>query len=267
MAARWARVSTDKVDRPATSYTAKTADNSIRAFRDEVLAAINEKNLVDVRSPDEFSGKILAPAHLPQEQSQRPGHITGAINVPWSKTANDNGTFKSDDELTKIYADAGLDGSKETIPTVESGNVPHHFFLFCCLCIAQHILHTRNDETLEPSTCRSESSPTMVTPRRSPSGRAMRHNASRERTCRSCCATRRSAATFGGTEISRSTSSWLTQPSRSRRDRHNSTGVRVQGIQHRRAARCLQHRVAEPAHHHRLGWIADHHAVGREVLL
>ena len=98
------------MSRPATSYTAKSADNSIRAFRDEVLAAINDKNLVDVRSPDEFSGKILAPAHLPQEQSQRPGHIPGAINVPWSKAANDDGTFKSDDELAKLYADAGLDG-------------------------------------------------------------------------------------------------------------------------------------------------------------
>ncbi|MDT5169273.1 MAG: thiosulfate/3-mercaptopyruvate sulfurtransferase, partial [Mycobacterium sp.] len=70
-------LSSETVNRPDTSYTAKSADNSIRAFRDEVLAAINEKNLVDVRSPDEFSGKILAPAHLPQEQSQRPGHIPG----------------------------------------------------------------------------------------------------------------------------------------------------------------------------------------------
>jgi thiosulfate/3-mercaptopyruvate sulfurtransferase len=79
---------TEVPDRPATSYTAKAPDNSIRAFRDEVIAAISNKNLVDVRSPDEFSGKILAPAHLPQEQSQRPGHIPGAINVPWSKAAN-----------------------------------------------------------------------------------------------------------------------------------------------------------------------------------
>ena len=66
-------LSTEAVNRPATSYTAKTPDNTIRAFRDEVIAAIGAKNLVDVRSPDEFSGKILAPAHLPQEQSQRPG--------------------------------------------------------------------------------------------------------------------------------------------------------------------------------------------------
>src|ERR1700753_4350201 len=76
--------STDSVNRPATSYTPKSADNAIRAFRDEVLAAINEKNLVDVRSPDEFSGKILAPAHLPHEQVQRPGLFHSAIDVPWS---------------------------------------------------------------------------------------------------------------------------------------------------------------------------------------
>ncbi|WP_279102434.1 sulfurtransferase, partial [Gordonia bronchialis] len=78
-------LSTDAVSRPATSYKAGEPDNTIRAFRDEVVADIGVKNLVDVRSPDEFSGKILAPAHLPQEQSQRPGHIPGAINVPWSK--------------------------------------------------------------------------------------------------------------------------------------------------------------------------------------
>src|SRR6202522_1188563 len=118
--------STESVDRPATSYTAKSADNSIRAFRDEVLAAINAKNLVDVRSPDEVSGKILAPAHLPQEQSQRPGHIPGAINVPWSKTANDDGTFRSDDELAKLYADAGLEGSKETIAYCRIGERSSH---------------------------------------------------------------------------------------------------------------------------------------------
>jgi thiosulfate/3-mercaptopyruvate sulfurtransferase len=119
-------LSNETVNRPATSYTAKSADNSIRAFRDEVLAAINVKNLVDVRSPDEFSGKILAPAHLPQEQSQRPGHIPGAISVPWSKAAKDDGTFKSDDDLAKLYADAGLDGSKETIAYCRIGERSSH---------------------------------------------------------------------------------------------------------------------------------------------
>ena len=98
----------------------------IRAFRDEVIAAIGTKNLVDVRSPDEFSGKILAPAHLPQEQSQRAGHIPSAINVPWSKAANEDGTFKSDADLEKLYAEAGLDGSKETIAYCRIGERSSH---------------------------------------------------------------------------------------------------------------------------------------------
>src|SRR5208337_2424949 len=119
-------LSSDSVRRPATSYTAAPPDNSIRAFRDEVIAAISVKNLVDVRSPDEFSGKILAPAHLPQEQSQRPGHIPGAINVPWSKAANEDGTFKSDEELAKLYADAGLGGTKETIAYCRIGERSSH---------------------------------------------------------------------------------------------------------------------------------------------
>src|SRR5882672_9222 len=105
----------DPVSRPATNYVAKEQDSSIRAFRDEVVAAIGTKNLVDVRSPDEFTGRLLAPAHLPQEQSQVAGHIPSAINVPWSKAANDDGTFRSDDELTELYGEAGLDVAKDTI--------------------------------------------------------------------------------------------------------------------------------------------------------
>ncbi|CAN5150906.1 sulfurtransferase [soil metagenome] len=119
-------LSSDAVSRPETSYTAKEADGSLRAFRDEVIAAIGEKNLVDVRSPDEFSGKILAPAHLPQEGSQRPGHIPGAISVPWSKAANEDGTFKSDDDLAKLYGEAGLDGEKETIAYCRIGERSSH---------------------------------------------------------------------------------------------------------------------------------------------
>jgi thiosulfate/3-mercaptopyruvate sulfurtransferase len=119
-------LSTDTVEREPTSYTAKEPDNSIRAFRDEVLAAIGEANLVDVRSPDEFSGKILAPAHLPQEQSQRPGHIPSAINVPWSRAANEDGTFKSDNDLKKLYGEAGLDESKDTIAYCRIGERSSH---------------------------------------------------------------------------------------------------------------------------------------------
>ncbi|MFC9892688.1 sulfurtransferase [Nocardia sp. NPDC127579] len=119
-------LSRDAVNRPATSYKAAAPDLSIRAFRDEVIAAIGTKNLVDVRSPDEFSGKILAPAHLPQEQSQRPGHIPGAINVPWSKAANEDGTFKSDADLAELYKEAGLDGEKETIAYCRIGERSSH---------------------------------------------------------------------------------------------------------------------------------------------
>ncbi|MFT4088917.1 MAG: sulfurtransferase [Gordonia sp. (in: high G+C Gram-positive bacteria)] len=119
-------LSTDAVTREATSYSAKAPNNDIRAFRDEVVEAIDVKNLVDVRSPDEFSGKILAPAHLPQEQSQRPGHIPSAINVPWSKAANEDGTFKSDEDLATLYAEAGLDGEKETIAYCRIGERSSH---------------------------------------------------------------------------------------------------------------------------------------------
>jgi len=119
-------LSKDEVTRPATDYHAKDQDLSIRAFRDETVAAIGAKNLVDVRSPDEFSGKLLAPAHLPQEQSQRGGHIPTALNVPWSKAANEDGTFKSDEELAKLYADAGLDTSKETIAYCRIGERSSH---------------------------------------------------------------------------------------------------------------------------------------------
>ena len=119
-------LSSDAVTREANTYTAQAPNNAIRAFRDEIEPAIGVKNLVDVRSPDEFSGKILAPAHLPQEQSQRPGHVPSAINVPWSKAANEDGTFKSDDELTELYKDAGLDGTKETIAYCRIGERSSH---------------------------------------------------------------------------------------------------------------------------------------------
>ncbi len=111
---------------PATEYTAQAQDTAIRAFRDDAVNAIGTLNLVDVRSPDEFSGKLLAPAHLPQEQSQRPGHIPSARNIPWSKSANDDGTFKSDDELKELYEDEGVDLSKDTIAYCRIGERSAH---------------------------------------------------------------------------------------------------------------------------------------------
>jgi thiosulfate/3-mercaptopyruvate sulfurtransferase len=116
----------DAVSRPATEYKAQEQDLTLRAFRQEVVDAINVKNLVDVRSPDEFSGKLLAPAHLPQEQAQRAGHIPSAINVPWSKAANEDGTFRSDDELREIYGDAGLEADKATIAYCRIGERSSH---------------------------------------------------------------------------------------------------------------------------------------------
>ncbi|WP_116245669.1 sulfurtransferase [Nocardiopsis sp. FIRDI 009] len=113
-------------ERPATQYTAKEQDHSIRAFRDEVVAAIGAKDLVDVRSPDEFTGKLLAPAHLPQETSQRPGHIPTARNIPWAKTANEDGTFKTAEELRELYTEAGVDLDKEIIAYCRIGERSSH---------------------------------------------------------------------------------------------------------------------------------------------
>jgi thiosulfate/3-mercaptopyruvate sulfurtransferase len=112
--------------RVETAYQAKEQDLSLRAFRDEVVAAIGTKNLIDVRSPDEFSGKLLAPAHLPQEQSQKAGHIPSALNVPWAKTANEDGTFKTAAELTELYKEVGLDTSKSTIAYCRIGERSSH---------------------------------------------------------------------------------------------------------------------------------------------
>ncbi len=117
----------DVPERPTTHYVATEQDSAIRAMRDEVLAAIGKRNLVNVRSPDEFAGRLLAPAHLPQEQAQRAGHIPTAKNVPWSKAANDDGTFKSDDDLRTLYRDeAGVDFSKDTIAYCRIGERSAH---------------------------------------------------------------------------------------------------------------------------------------------
>ena len=116
----------DVPTRAATTYKAKDQDQSIRAYRDEVISVLGKVNLVDVRSPDEYSGKLLAPAHLPQEQSQRAGHIPTAANIPWSKAANDDGTFRSDEELTQLYKDEGVDLGTDTIAYCRIGERSAH---------------------------------------------------------------------------------------------------------------------------------------------
>jgi thiosulfate/3-mercaptopyruvate sulfurtransferase len=116
----------EAAERAKTTYAAQDPDLSIRAFRDEAIAAIGTLNLVDVRSPDEYAGRLLAPAHLPQEQAQRAGHIPTAANIPWSKAANDDGTFRSDRELSSLYADAGVDFGKDTIAYCRIGERSAH---------------------------------------------------------------------------------------------------------------------------------------------
>jgi thiosulfate/3-mercaptopyruvate sulfurtransferase len=110
-------------------YEVPGSDESIRAYRDEVLETLRSGkiNLVDVRSPDEFTGKILAPEPLiGKEGCQRGGHIPGAKNIPWAQAANDDGSFKTADELMKLYADAGCDFSKPTIAYCRIGERSSH---------------------------------------------------------------------------------------------------------------------------------------------
>jgi thiosulfate/3-mercaptopyruvate sulfurtransferase len=139
-------LTTEATERPRTQYSASDQDLTLRAFSDEVLEAIGSKNLVDVRSPDEFSGKLAAPAHLPQEAGARNGHIPTAVNVPWSKTANDDGTFRSDEELRALYADAGLDENKPVIAYCRIGERSSHSWF-----VLRELLGHRNAKNYDGS--------------------------------------------------------------------------------------------------------------------
>jgi len=100
--------------------------SELRAFRNQVLARLHHAAFIDVRSPEEYRGEKLAPDHLPQEQSQVPGHIPGAANIPWSKAANQDGTFKSVDDLRALYEAAGVTGDKEVIAYCRIGERSAH---------------------------------------------------------------------------------------------------------------------------------------------
>ncbi|HEU0021073.1 MAG TPA: sulfurtransferase [Dehalococcoidia bacterium] len=110
------------------SYRASGPNESIRAYRDQVLAWTKAGNvaLVDVRSPDEFSGKLLAPPNIPQEGSQRGGHIPGAASIPWGQAVSADGTFKSADDLRALYGGKGIDGSKDTVAYCRIGERSSH---------------------------------------------------------------------------------------------------------------------------------------------
>ncbi len=112
---------------PRTQYKASPPDESIRARRELVFKIMDQKNayLVDVRSPDEFTGKVIAPAGM-TETAQRGGHIPTARNIPWSKAVNEDGTFKSYDELVQLYAAQGVKPDKETVAYCRIGERSSH---------------------------------------------------------------------------------------------------------------------------------------------
>ena len=121
-------LTTDSPNHGAKTYRASDGNENIRAYRDQVLAGVNAGNisLVDVRAPAEYSGELLAPANLPQEGSQRGGHIPGAANIPWGQAVQEDGTFKSADDLRALYGGKGIDGGRETIAYCRIGERSSH---------------------------------------------------------------------------------------------------------------------------------------------
>ena len=116
---------------PAAIYKAQEPDKSIRAFRDDVMTLLpkvdaKQSALVDVRSPQEYSGEVIHMIGYPQEGAQRGGHVKGALNIPWSKAANEDGTFKTAEELTRLYASEGITPDKDVIAYCRIGERSSH---------------------------------------------------------------------------------------------------------------------------------------------
>ena len=121
-------ISTETPSYARTQYHAQAEQHDIRALRDQILPQLKQAGfaLVDVRSPDEYSGKLLAPAHLPQEGAQRGGHIPGAENIPWSMAVREDGTFKSADELRALYEGKGITPDKNVVAYCRIGERSSH---------------------------------------------------------------------------------------------------------------------------------------------
>ncbi len=118
----------DTPQRPGTTFQIGTEQPELRAYRDEVvdLSTSGKGAWVDVRSPEEFRGELLAPPHLPQEQAQVPGHIPGAANITWSKTVKEDGTFKSRSELEALYGAEGITAGQDVITYCRIGERSSH---------------------------------------------------------------------------------------------------------------------------------------------
>jgi len=117
-----------KTEVDSVPYLAKEPDESLRAYRDQILKALSESviSLVDVRSPDEYTGLLFAPENVPQEGSQRAGHIPGAKNIPWAQATDSDGTFKSYAELLQLYKDNGITGEGNTVTYCRIGERSSH---------------------------------------------------------------------------------------------------------------------------------------------
>jgi thiosulfate/3-mercaptopyruvate sulfurtransferase len=135
-------ITTEKPSHPQTKFSVKEPNSKIRAMRDEVFKALDKKQgiaLVDVRGPKEYSGELLAPENLPQEGSQRGGHIPGAKNIPWATAVNEDGTFKSREELEKIYGEQGITQDKDVIAYCRIGERSAHTWF-----VLTHLLGYKN---------------------------------------------------------------------------------------------------------------------------
>ena len=117
-----------KTEVDSVSYVAKDSNESLRAYRDQILKDLSASgmSLVDVRSPDEYNGLLFAPENVPQEGSQRAGHIPGAKNVPWVQATDSDGTFKSYAELLQLYTDNGITGEGNTVTYCRIGERSSH---------------------------------------------------------------------------------------------------------------------------------------------
>ena len=117
----------DEPNRTATTFEIGPERPEYRILRDEVLKRAESPNAwVDVRSPEEFRGELIAPPHLPQEQAQVPGHIPHASNITWSKAVNEDGTFKNADDLRELYAAEGITSDKEVVTYCRIGERSSH---------------------------------------------------------------------------------------------------------------------------------------------
>ncbi len=118
---------TEVADLPAATFTAKPGDDTIRAKRDEVLAALGSATrLIDVRSPQEYSGEVIAMAGYEQEGAQRAGHIPGAASIPWAQAVTEDGTFKSAEELSELYRAKGVTDGEPIIAYCRIGERSAH---------------------------------------------------------------------------------------------------------------------------------------------